>query len=56
MIELSRKLSAITKEADSDTLAEAKKIISELRRANMRHNNPKLEDFLTERQRELFYS
>ena len=56
MIELSRKLSAITKEADSDMLAEAKKIISELRRANMRHNNPKLEDFLTERQRELFYS
>ncbi|MDY6933719.1 MAG: hypothetical protein SVZ03_05770 [Spirochaetota bacterium] len=56
MIELSQILASISKSDDSEMLAEAKRIISKLRELNLRYNNPRLDLFLTERQRELFYS
>ncbi|MDY6932771.1 MAG: hypothetical protein SVZ03_00950 [Spirochaetota bacterium] len=56
MIRLSQWLTTLTKSSDSDSLKKARKVISELRDANLRWNNQKLDDFLTERQRMLFYS
>ena len=56
MKELSQKLASISKSANESLLKEAKKIISKLRSINLRYNNPKLDEFITERQRELFFS
>ncbi|MDY6933539.1 MAG: hypothetical protein SVZ03_04860 [Spirochaetota bacterium] len=56
IIDLSRRLVAIQKTDDSDLLSEAKRIITKLREVNLRFNNPNLDRFITDRQRELFYS
>lgn len=55
MRELSKRLAAISKAGDQALLDEAKHIISKLRRMNLRWNIPQLGQFLTERQRELFF-
>ena len=55
MKELSRRLAAIKKNEGSLRLKEAKVIITKLRKMNMRWNIPRLGDFLTQRQRDLFF-
>jgi hypothetical protein len=55
MKELSKRLSAISKNDDPVRLQEAKVIIIKLRNMNMRWNIPQLSDFLKKRQRELFF-
>ena len=55
MKELSKRLSAIPIGADEVRLKEARVIISRLRSMNMRWNIDPLAQFLTQRQRELFF-
>jgi hypothetical protein len=55
MKELSKRLAAISKKDDPIRLQEAKVIIIKLRNMNMRWNIPQLSNFLTQRQRELFF-
>jgi DNA repair exonuclease SbcCD ATPase subunit len=55
MKELSKRLAAITKGSEEIRLKEAKAIISRLRAMNMRWNIESLNQFLTQRQRELFF-
>ena len=55
MKELSKRLAAITKGSDEIRLKEAKAIISRLRTMNMRWNIEALNQFLTQRQKELFF-
>jgi hypothetical protein len=55
MKELSKRLAAISKKDDPVRLQEAKVIIIKLRNMNMRWNIPQLSNFLTQRQRELFF-
>jgi hypothetical protein len=54
MRELSKRLVAIPRGADSALLEEAKQIISKLRDMNLRWNIPQLHRFLIQRQKELF--
>lgn len=55
MKELSKRLAAITKGSEEIRLKEAKAIISRLRSMNMRWNIESLNQFLTQRQKELFF-
>ena len=55
MKELSKRLAAISKKDGPIRLQEAKVIIIKLRKMNMRWNIPQLSNFLTQRQRELFF-
>jgi hypothetical protein len=55
MKELSKRLAAISKGEGPMRLKEAKVIITKLRQMNMRWNIPQLNDFLTQRQRDLFF-
>lgn len=55
MKELSKRLAAISKEQGPMRLKEAKVIITKLRGMNMRWNIPQLNEFLTQRQRDLFF-
>jgi hypothetical protein len=55
MKELSKRLATITKGSDEVRLKEAKVIISRLRAMNMRWNIEALNQFLTRRQKELFF-
>ena len=55
MKELSRRLSAIPIGADEVRLREARALISRLRSMNMRWNIDPLAQFLTQRQKELFF-
>jgi len=55
MKELSKRLAAISKNDGAIRLKEAKVILIKLRNMNMRWNIPQLGDFLTQRQRELFF-
>ena len=55
MKELSKRLAAIPKDADENRIKEARAIISRLRSMNMRWNIDPLDQFLTRRQRELFF-
>lgn len=55
MKELSKRLATITKGSEEIRLKEAKAIISRLRAMNMRWNIMALDQFLTRRQRELFF-
>jgi len=55
MKELSKRLAAITRGTEEIRLKEAKAIISRLRAMNMRWNIESLNQFLTQRQRELFF-
>jgi len=55
MKELSKRLAAINKNEGPLRLKEAKVIITKLRRMNMRWNIPQLSEFLTQRQRDLFF-
>jgi hypothetical protein len=55
MKELSKRLAAITKGSEEIRLKEAKAIISRLRAMNMRWNIEALNQFLTQRQKELFF-
>ncbi len=55
MKELSKRLAAISKEQGPVRLKEARVIITKLRSMNMRWNIPQLNEFLTQRQRDLFF-
>ena len=55
MKELSKRLAVISKDGDENRLKEAKVIISRLRSMNMRWNIAPLDQFLTQRQKELFF-
>lgn len=54
MRELSVKLAGIQKNADPETLTDARRIISALREMNLRWNIAGLNKFLNQRQKELF--
>jgi len=56
MKELSKRLAAIPNNADELRLKEARAIISRLRSMNMRWNIEPLSQFLTQRQKELFFN
>jgi hypothetical protein len=55
MKELSRRLAAISKDQGEIRLKEARVIITKLRQMNLRWNIPQLGEFLTQRQRDLFF-
>lgn len=55
MKELSKRLSSIPRGADEVRMKEARAIISRLRAMNMRWNIEPLAQFLTQRQKELFF-
>jgi hypothetical protein len=55
MRELSKRLAIIKKDAGESRLKEAKVLISKLHAMNMRWNIAPLSEFLTQRQKELFY-
>ena len=55
MRELSKRLAAISRGEGPMRLKEAKVIITKLRQMNMRWNIPQLNDFLKQRQRDLFF-
>ena len=55
MKELSKRLAAIPRGSEEIRLKEAKAIISRLRAMNMRWNIESLNQFLTQRQKELFF-
>ena len=55
MKELSKRLAAIPRDAEEVRIKEAKVIISRLRAMNMRWNIEPLDQFLTQRQKELFF-
>ena len=56
MKELSKRLASIPANADEVRLKEARAIISRLRSMNMRWNIEPLNQFLTQRQKELFFN
>ena len=55
MKELSKRLAVIKKDQGAVRLREAKVIITKLRQMNMRWNIPQLDEFLKERQKQLFF-
>jgi hypothetical protein len=55
MKELSKRLAGISRDQGPIRLKEAKVLITKLRQMNMRWNIPRLNDFLTQRQRDLFF-
>jgi hypothetical protein len=55
MKELSKRLAVISKDDGPIRLKEAKLLITKLRKMNMRWNIAQLGEFLTRRQRELFF-
>lgn len=55
MKELSKRLAVIQKEDDPVRLREAKAIITKLQQMNIRWNIPQLDDFLKQRQKDLFF-
>ncbi len=55
MKELSKRLATISRDSGPVRLKEAKVIIIKLRKINMRWNIPPLDNFLTQRQRDLFF-
>ena len=55
MKDLSKRLSSISKTDGPSLLDEAREIISKLKKSNLRWNIPELDDFINERQRELFF-
>jgi hypothetical protein len=54
MKELAEKLAGIVKSPDPQVMAEAKNLLEQLYKMNQRWNIPSLQQFLKERQRELF--
>ena len=54
MQELSERLAGIVKSEDSQVMAEAKILLEQLYSMNRRWNIPSLQQFLRERQRDLF--
>jgi hypothetical protein len=55
MRELSRKLAAISRSEDKAIMDEARQIITKLRQMNQRWNLKGLDEFIKNRQRELFF-
>jgi len=56
MKELSKRLAAISKDAEPERLQEARVIIAKLRSMNMRWNIDGLTKFLRAKQKELFFN
>jgi hypothetical protein len=54
MKQLAERLAGIVKSEDPQVMAEAKNILEKLYKMNRRWNIPSLQEFLKERQRELF--
>ncbi|MDD5343724.1 MAG: hypothetical protein PHW12_04805 [Smithella sp.] len=54
MRELAEKLAGVVKSPDPQVMAEAKNLLERLYKMNQRWNIPSLQQFLKERQRELF--
>jgi len=54
MKELAEKLAGIVKSRDPQVMAEAKNLLEQLYKMNQRWNIPSLQQFLKDRQRELF--
>jgi hypothetical protein len=54
MQELSERLAGIVKSPDPQVMAEARNLLERLYKMNQRWNIPSLQQFLKERQRELF--